>query len=98
MEWPSPVSQQLHHAMKTRRFVSKGSLTLLLLALQANAFGQLALIRQGEESAGQAEPGDWHGWAVALGDFDGDGYADLAAGAPLEKTASEVFTSGTVII
>lgn len=84
--------------MKTKRFVSKGLLILLLLVLQGTAFGQLALIRQGEESAGQPEPGEWHGWSVALGDFDGDGYADLATGAPLEKTASEVFSSGSVVI
>lgn len=59
---------------------------------------QLALIRQGDESVGMAEPDDWHGWAVALGDFNNDGHADLATGAPLEKTGSEVFTSGLVII
>jgi hypothetical protein len=45
---------------------------------------QLALLRQGPESVGRAEPNEWHGWSVALGDFNGDGYADLATGAPLE--------------
>jgi hypothetical protein len=31
---------------------------------------------------GVAAEGDRFGWSVAIGDFDGDGFADLAAGAP----------------
>jgi len=31
-----------------------------------------------------AEVGDWFGFALAAGDFDNDGFADLAVGAPLE--------------
>ncbi|RME83115.1 MAG: hypothetical protein D6775_09035 [Caldilineae bacterium] len=31
-----------------------------------------------------AEPRDWFGVALAVGDFDGDGYFDLAVGVPLE--------------
>lgn len=37
--------------------------------------------------AGAAEAGDRFGSAVAAGDFNGDGYADLAVGAPLEDVA-----------
>jgi FG-GAP repeat len=33
--------------------------------------------------AGKGQAGAGLGWAVATGDFNGDGYADLAAGAPL---------------
>jgi hypothetical protein len=34
--------------------------------------------------SGSAEPGDWFGNALAAGDFDGDGYIDLAIGVPGE--------------
>ena len=33
---------------------------------------------------GAGETGDKFGWAVAVGDFDGDGHADVAASAPYE--------------
>jgi hypothetical protein len=59
---------------------------------------QLALIRQGPESVGRAEPNEWHGWSVALGDFNGDGYADLATGAPLEGGGADESTAGVVVI
>ncbi|MFK7743287.1 MAG: hypothetical protein AB8H80_23425 [Planctomycetota bacterium] len=36
---------------------------------------------------GQLEDFDWFGHAVAAGDYDGDGYDDLAIGAPLENEA-----------
>src|SRR6266536_2204354 len=35
-----------------------------------------------------AEPGDFFGWALAAGDFNQDGFADLAAGAPGESVGS----------
>jgi len=40
--------------------------------------------------AGDAEPGDQFGSALATGDFDGDGYADLAIGAAGEDIGSVV--------
>ena len=39
---------------------------------------------------GGAEPGDEFGGAVAAGDFDNDGFADLAAGAPLEDVGTTI--------
>ncbi len=37
--------------------------------------------------AGAAEPGDKFGTTLAAGDFDGDGFADLAVGSPYEDIA-----------
>jgi hypothetical protein len=42
-----------------------------------------------------AEVGDLFGSALGAGDFDGDGFADLAIGAPLESIPS-IFEAGTV--
>jgi hypothetical protein len=36
----------------------------------------------------RTEAGDWFGRSLATGDFNGDGYADLAAGAPFEDLGS----------
>ena len=35
-----------------------------------------------------AEEQDWFGWALAAGDFNRDGFADLAVGAPYETVGS----------
>lgn len=35
--------------------------------------------------AGQSESYDFFGWSLEVGDFDGDGFEDLAVGAPFEK-------------
>jgi len=43
------------------------------------------------------EPGDSFGFALATGDFNHDGFADLAAGAPYESTYDEPFV-GTVSV
>lgn len=71
---------------------------IVAVSFAAPATAQLALIRQGRESAGTAEPGDWHGAAVTLGDFNGDGYDDLATGAPFESFAPSSFPAGAVIV
>ena len=44
---------------------------------------------------GTAEPGDEFGFALASGDFNNDGFADLAIGAPFEDVGS-VFDAGAI--
>lgn len=61
------------------------------------AEAHLALIRQGAESRGSREPIDRMGHAVAAGDFNGDGFDDLASGAPWEDLAGVGF-AGAVIV
>jgi hypothetical protein len=43
------------------------------------------------------EEQDWFGWALAAGDFNHDGFADLAVGAPYESVGS-VFAAGAVSV
>ena len=45
----------------------------------------------------RAEEQDWFGWALAAGDFNHDGFADLAAGAPSERVGS-VLDAGAVSV
>jgi D-alanyl-D-alanine carboxypeptidase/FG-GAP repeat len=78
--------------MKTR--------TQILLALMATvgaAHAQLQIIRQGFESNGSAQLLDRFGSAVASGDFNGDGFGDLASGVPGKLTVS-TFRTGAVIV
>jgi hypothetical protein len=41
-------------------------------------------------------PGDFFGWTTAAGDFDGDGYGDLAVGALGEDLGSKLIDTGVV--
>ena len=45
--------------------------------------------------ADDPEPGDWFGRSLAAGDFDGDGFPDLAIGVPAEDLEG-VFNAGAV--
>jgi len=65
--------------------------------LPADAQAHLSIIRQGAESRGSKEAGDEHGRALAVGDFNGDGYDDLATGVPKEDVGSTV-DAGMVVI
>jgi len=69
-------------------------LSLIALLGAAPLQAQLALIRQGPETRGEQEDGDRFGAAVCAGDFNGDGYDDLAAGAPGEKLGFNFFFAG----
>jgi hypothetical protein len=46
---------------------------------------------------GTAEEQDWFGWALAAGDFNRDGFADLAVSAPSESVGS-AFAAGAVSV
>ena len=48
--------------------------------------------------AGAAEENDHFGWALAAGDFDGDGYDDLAIGVPDEDIGAVVDAGGVQVM
>ena len=50
------------------------------------------------EMPGQAEPGDLVGQAVAAGDFDGDGFDDLAVGAPGEAIGTLAAAGAVTVV
>ena len=45
-----------------------------------------------------AEEQDWFGWALAAGDFNHDGFADLAVGAPDEGVAAVEFAGAVSVL
>jgi hypothetical protein len=47
---------------------------------------------------GTASPSDFFGWRLGAGDFDGDGHADLAIGAPKDEAAGMPADSGTALV
>ncbi len=74
-----------------------GSVTVLygsergLTALRSRRFSQAT-----PGIADDAEPGDFFGWATAAGDFDGDGYGDLAIGVLGEDLGARKQDAGAV--
>jgi FG-GAP repeat len=52
--------------------------------------GALAISQDTAGIPGLNEAGDKFGWSLAMGDFQGDTYADLAVGTPYENVASRV--------
>jgi hypothetical protein len=59
----------------------------------------MAILRQGAESTEVPNADDAHGAALAAGDFDGDGYEDLAMAAPDESNGlNNLLVHGGVVI
>ncbi len=67
-----------------RNLTSSAAAALALLVSAGTVSAQLQLIRQGRESADTPGQGDEFGAAMAAGDFNGDGFGDLATAAPGE--------------
>ncbi len=69
----------------------------LVLTVTSPAASHLCIVRQGNESAGVRENGDEFGSSVAVGDFNGDGYDDLATGARAEDVGAALGAGAVVI-
>lgn len=74
-----------------------GFVAAALLSAAMPAAAHLCIIRQGPDSAGAIEAGDQYGFAIASGDFNGDGFADLAVGSPYEDVGTNS-NAGAVVI
>jgi D-alanyl-D-alanine carboxypeptidase len=71
--------------MTSARFISPILVFMLLFlaVLISSSHAHLSIVTQGPASGGDVpERGDLYGSSLAVGDFDGDGFEDLAAGAP----------------
>ena len=50
------------------------------------------------QAGGVIEAGDWFGFSLAAGDYDGDGWADLAVGAPHEWVGAAVAAGAVSVV
>ncbi|MGH7725398.1 MAG: FlgD immunoglobulin-like domain containing protein [Candidatus Eiseniibacteriota bacterium] len=91
MFWPAPLS--------ARRALRRASLLILSqLIFTPPSFAHLSIIRQGAESTAGLERLDQTGGALAVGDFDNDGYDDLAIGAPNENVSGDDAAGAVIIV
>ena len=75
------------------------ALTIGVPLSSAPARAYLMIIRQGSESAGLPKSGNLFGLVLATGDFDGDGFEDLASAAPAENEDIEPgHAHGSVVV
>jgi D-alanyl-D-alanine carboxypeptidase len=91
MNRPGPKLLRVH------RYIPYLAAILVALGAAGECFAHLSIIRQGAESRGAREAGDSHGRSVAMGDFNRDGFMDVAMGAPGEQVGSSG-NAGAVII
>ena len=68
-----------------------------LVATTYGSAGGLGALFVRQQTVDPAEPGDQLGWALAIADFNGDGFADVAAGVPGEDL-SGVDNAGAVTV
>ena len=91
-----PVSAEPRESLATWQ---AGIVLLALIFIAATASAQLTpindqLFKQDPSIGGSPFHGDWFGYALATGDFDGNGHPDLAIGAKLQDRGA--FDSGLV--
>ncbi|MGH7726299.1 MAG: hypothetical protein ACREOU_12805 [Candidatus Eiseniibacteriota bacterium] len=73
-------------------------LGILLLIHPQIGFAHLSIIRQGAESAGVQGSNEYTGFSLAVGDFNGDMFDDLAMGAPGEIVGGLTSVGAIVVV
>ena len=95
----TPLDPPASHTLSLRSVAGLVALAALCASqLAPPSAGQLALVRQGKESRAAREAGDGFAFALASGDFNGDGYMDVASGSPFEEIGGLSEQSGGVVI
>ncbi len=94
---PSAADPRAPSRPLRRLVLSTVGLVMALVTLAPIARAHLSIIRQGGECAGALEAGDRLGGSLAVGDFNHDGYDDLAMGTPGEDVGA-LADAGAVIV
>jgi FG-GAP-like repeat/FG-GAP repeat/Subtilase family len=65
---------------------------------RARQFGKTVLVQGADNLPERSETGDQFGWFLATGDYDGDGFGDLAIGNPYETVGTAVGGGNVMIV